>query len=435
MAKPIITASVVDTNPTTIALTGNKNTLIRYFSNAKATMTVESDAALNEDFYIIRNGNDTEYGKEHTFNNVESDYFTFSAEDEYGNIGTAQVTADMVYYDKPTCNIFIDNIDGSGSVSISCMGYFFYDTFGAEYNTLTVQYRYGIYGSSPCGWIDMEWDIFTNNNSYQGYQAAATVTGLKYQYPYVFEVRAFDKLMATEPSSSGVIKCLPIFHWSKDDFVFEVPVTFNAGATGADGDGDKKINGNLDVTGDMRLKGNANYGNTLFFGDGAYCYISESEDDVMYIKANAVNFITSTGSFTLPKIEQGEWTPTLSAYGTTYASRKGWYIKVGKQVTAGFYIKATCGTGVSSYDVKISGVPFAPSCPVASGGLCSGAYISGGFNFQCFVAETDQTITTRVQECNNTSTKNLGTSASGCKYPSGGGDLTLSGTITFMANS
>ena len=75
-----------------------------------------------------------------------------------------------------------------------------------------------------------------------------------------------------------------------------------------------------------------------------------------------------------------------------------------------------------------------PVCSAAGGGMCSGALVSAGFDFQCFVAETSGNITTRVQACNNTSSANLLTSASGCKYPTGGGELTVSGTITYMTS-
>jgi hypothetical protein len=70
----------------------------------------------------------------------------------------------------------------------------------------------------------------------------------------------------------------------------------------------------------------------------------------------------------------------------------------------------------------------------AGGGMCAGAYVSAGFTFQCFVAETDGTISTRVQACNNTSATNLSTSKSGCWYPSGGGEITISGTITYVSS-
>jgi hypothetical protein len=103
-------------------------------------------------------------------------------------------------------------------------------------------------------------------------------------------------------------------------------------------------------------------------------------------------------------------------------------------VTVGFYIKAECPLDWEDTLVQISGLTYTPSCSASGGGMCSGAYVSGGYNFQCFVAETDGTITTRVQACNNTSDTNLATSKSGCNYRSGGGEITLSGTITYETN-
>ena len=37
------------------------------------------------------------------------------------------------------------------------------------------------------------------------------------------------------------------------------------------------------ITGDLRLKGSGDYGNTLYFGDGDFCYIAELSDDVLTI--------------------------------------------------------------------------------------------------------------------------------------------------------
>ncbi len=56
------------------------------------------------------------------------------------------------------------------------------------------------------------------------------------------------------------------------------------------------------ITGNLRLKGSGNYGNTLNFGDGDYVHISEPTDDHLEIKGSYINFVTSatgTGRFTL----------------------------------------------------------------------------------------------------------------------------------------
>lgn len=225
---------------------------------------------------------------------------------------------------------------------------------------------------------------------------------------------------------------MPVFHWGENDFVFEVPVTFNAGTSGF-GDGD------ITITGDLRLKGDGNYGNTLRFGDGSCCFISEPEDDVMTIKAKRID-LEANGVYVygnpIPDIQKGVWTPYLnSAVVSSYTTQYGWYSKLGQTTTVGFYIKATCNSGYTGTSISISSLPFTPMFSAAGGGMCSGAYVNGGWNFQCFVAGTDGKITARVQACNNTSATNLSTSASGLFYPSGGGELTLSGTIVYMANS
>lgn len=130
---------------------------------------------------------------------------------------------------------------------------------------------------------------------------------------------------------------------------------------------------------------------------------------------------------------EGEWTPTLNAAAiSSYTNQKGWYIKSGNVVNAGFYIKATCNSGKESTSISIGGLPFKPTMASAGGGMCSGCYVSAGFTFQSWVAGTDGNITARVQQVNHTTATNLSTSASGCFYRSGGGEITISGTITYI---
>jgi hypothetical protein len=286
--------------------------------------------------------------------------------------------------------------------------------------------------------------VTKTGNSYSAY-ADFVIPNFVQTQAYSFETRAIDKLDTTTSTESSV-KSIPLFHWGENDFVFEVPVTFNAGVSSASAmigevaesdtyDGSKTITGNL------RLKGkNSNYGNHLLFGDSNYCYISEPKDDEMMIHATKIHLDASSGvyvdGYAIPILDKGIWTPTLSSTAiSSYTTQYGWYSKIGQSVTIGFYIKATCKSGYNSTSISISGVPFTPMYSAAGGGMCSGAYVSANNNFQCFVVETNKTITPRTQACNNTASTNLTTSASGCWYRSGGGEITLSGTISFIANS
>lgn len=441
MGNPIITASVIDINETTKALTGNPNKLIKFFSNAQATMSAEAQdgAAIDLDMFIIRNGEETRYGASGVFYNVESNVFTFSAEDSNGNVGTAKVTPSMVNYIKLTCNISNNRPDAVGNMSVTCVGNYFNNTFGAVANTLTVQYRYKEYNGTFSSWQDMT--VTLNGNSYFA-AANFTIPNFNQNLFYSFETRAIDKLM-TMPSKASTVKSLPIFHWGENDFVFEVPVTFNAGVASTSGlsaEEPETFEGNKTITGNLRLKGTGNYGNHLLFGDSNYCYIAELTDDVMTIKANKINLNASGGvlvdGYAIPILDKGIWTPSLNSSAiSSYTTQYGWYSKMGQTVTIGFYIKATCRSGYNSTSISISGVPFTPMYTAAGGGMCSGAYVAANQTFQCFVVETNKTITVRTQACNNTTATNLTTSASGCFYRSSGGEITLSGTITFIANS
>lgn len=220
------------------------------------------------------------------------------------------------------------------------------------------------------------------------------------------------------------------------------------------------INGDLRVTGDLRIKGDGNYGNTLYFGDGSYASISEPTDDYLLVNASKITLNGSEVNLTATNIyingtsldslisgggggggssnidaADGTWTPVLSGYAvSSYTTRQGWYQKVGKVVTIGFTIKATCYTGYNAAQITLSGLPYTPKYDASGGGICSGVYISAGFNFECWAVNTSGQISARVQACNNTSAANLATSASGIFYPSGGGEITIGGTICYITS-
>jgi hypothetical protein len=279
-------------------------------------------------------------------------------------------------------------------------------------------------------------EVTKDGNSYSA-TANLVIPDFNSDLYYAFETRAIDEL-ATVPSTPSAVRSTPMFHWGEKDFVFEVPVEFKGGTSGASLG--NEVEGDLHVTGNLRLKGDGNYGNTLLFGDGTYCYITEPNDDELMIHAKKLHFDVSGGVFVdgyaIPILDKGIWTPTLNSSAiSSYTTQYGWYSKMGQSVTVGFYIKATCNSGYNSTGISISGMPFTPLHPAAGGGMCSGAYVAANQNFQCFVAETNRTITVRTQASNNTTATNLTTSASGCFYRSSGGEITLSGTISFIANS
>ena len=218
--KPTLSPTVVDSNATTYGLTGDKNKLVKYYSKAKVTFGANAvkGASLKSKKVTCGNKSLTADG---TISAVENGKFCFSVTDSRGNTTTKTITKTMVNYVKLSCNIGGSTPDASGRYDMEITGSYFYGSFGAVDNTLTVQYRYRKQGAST-------WGAWTAVDSVQPigftYLARARVEGLDYQTTYEFQARATDKL-ATVTASAKTVKSLPIFDWSGTDFNFNVPVT------------------------------------------------------------------------------------------------------------------------------------------------------------------------------------------------------------------
>lgn len=459
-AMPTIAAAVIDTNETTKALTGSVSTLIRYHSTAYAAMTATAYKEATIRTNVIEYNGTLTSSTNKTVPNVESNTFSFVASDSRGNTANKTIVAPMIDYIRPTANIdATQRMSAEGVYNLRVSGNYYNDTFGytsaAAANTLTLQYRFKTQGGSYGSWVNMSPTI-TNNT----YSASITLTGLDYRTVYVFQCRIVDKLN-TVLSAEVTSRSLPVYHWSDSDFVFEVPVTFNAGFTGSGETGgntggsgecaivDGTYTGDLKVTGDLWLKGSGNYGNTIYFGDKSFTYIQETPDDTLNIKATTINLNGTninvngspigSGSSGSSNATYGTWTPVLATSTATlsYTTRQGWYQKIGNVVTVGFNIKVTVsgGYGSDNNPIIIFGLPYTPTYAAFGGGVAHNVYITGGFCFEGFCADTGNYITLRGQPCNNTSAGNLNITSS-VYYPSGTSQvMTLSGTICYTTSN
>lgn len=436
-ANPALTPTVEDVNDTTYALTGDRNTFIKYYSNAQASATYElKKGATLSSYYVINNGVRKETNPA-TFDEIENGSFTFSITDNRGNVVNQTVTKTVIEYIKVTCNIGSGAPNTDGDYVFNVFGNCFNGSFGAVSNTLAVSYRYRTSNGSYGNWIPM-----TVTKSGNEYEASVSLSGLDYREQYVFQAKAEDKIN-TVTTPEKVIKTTPAFSWNNELFEFHVPVNFEKGATGVEGGGSSStgnnIEGDCNITGDLRLKGSGNYGNTLYFGDGSYCYIEEPTDDVMTLKASRIN-LEANGVYVygnpIPTIATGTWTPTLNSSAvSSYTVQYGWYQKLGQTVTIGWQIKAAINSGYSSTALSIGGCPFTPMFMASGGGIAHNINIGAGFCFEGWVVNDSGVISARLQPCNNTTAGNLNISSTS-SYPTGSGQVvTLAGTICFMANS
>lgn len=282
-ANPTLNPAVVDNNATTIALTGNSNTLVKYYSNAAVTIGAAALKGASISSQKVTNGSKSRTSNG-TISAIESGKFVFTATDSRGNSSTKTLDKTLINYVKLSCNIGTGTPATDGSFNFTVNGNCFNGSFGAVTNTLEVYYRYKVSGGTYSSWQAMT--ISWSGNSYT---ATAALSGLDYQTQYVFQAYAKDKL-ATIYTDEKQIKSLPIFDWDADSFAYHVPIFM---------DNTKQI-WYKDTSGNNVLMVSLNANNQAFFGYGTYSGALGStyfDGNSVFIRSN--NNITNTAGGTI----------------------------------------------------------------------------------------------------------------------------------------
>lgn len=226
-ANPTLSPTVVDTNSTTINITGNNKTLVPGHSLVQATFNAAAQKYATITSKRLEHGNQILTG-DGTLS-VTYHPFRFIVTDSRGN-QTEKNTNDTNYivpYINPTCSIGNNIPTTSGTFSLVVTGLFYNGSIGKTTNTLTVQYRRKTAGGSYGSWTTFG-SVTKSGNSYT---ATANLTGLDYQTVYTFQARAIDVLnTGGVASAEKVVISQPVFDWGKNDFQFNVPVYDKTGS-------------------------------------------------------------------------------------------------------------------------------------------------------------------------------------------------------------
>lgn len=485
---PTLSPFVYDTNDETIDLTGDDTKVIRYHSNmyCEANPTAKNSASIQNT--VVQCGTSAFVGNSHTFNDAESGNFTFITTDTRGL--TRQMTENLtvVNYIHLTCVMKDSKPDTSGNFTFEVDGNCFNGSFGVASNTLTVQYRYKAGSGSYSAWANM-----TVSRSGNTYSATVDITGLDYTQTYTFQARATDQL-ETITTDETAVKTLPVFDWSGEDFNFNVPVNFSAGATGISGGGGlaygtcSTIGGtstkvvNSDDFGDTLETGKSirvkfSYANTVASpylnvnGTGAklikkygstgsvayYWYTGEVIDFVYdgsyWVMVNAApatttyygitklqSTISNTDTVALTPgavydfVKQGTWTPTVTGC-STYSLRQGWYMKIGDIVTVGWCVTGTFSTSTTtSTTLTITGLPFTNGDALAAGGgvVYNGWINTDGYFVGWAIAGGESRIQARTAAASHAAG---GIGLGSGLYNNPGATFSVAGTITYSTAS
>lgn len=230
--NPTLNPTVVDSNDTTKALTGDANKLVKYYSNAYYTINAAAVKNASLSSQKVTHNGVTKTTATGTYNGVENASFTFEAKDSRGNTTTKTITKTLINYVKLTCNHKV-RISAEGVATIDINGNYFNGSFGAVANTLTVEYRYKTQGGSYSSWTAV-----TATKSGNTYSATATKSGLNYQTAYVFQCRAIDKINTGGVNTEErTIKALPVFDWGENDFHIHGNLIVEGTVTGSNATG------------------------------------------------------------------------------------------------------------------------------------------------------------------------------------------------------
>ena len=228
---PNVSGTVVDTNATTVALTGSNSRLIRYKSTATATIsaTAKNSSSIVSKFI---NGS-TVSGNTKVYNNCSETSFVFKAVDSRGYSTSVTKTPTVVAYIQLTINPVLLRPSPTGSnITMSFSGDFYRGSFGAATNTLTIRYRYKESGGSYGAWKTVEsTKIVFGSRSYTSSETFALNDEFNYQKEYQFQVQAIDGTtdhpLSTVTKNITVPRGIPVFDWGENDFNFNVPVRIN----------------------------------------------------------------------------------------------------------------------------------------------------------------------------------------------------------------
>lgn len=302
--KPTISGAAVDTNATTIALTGSNAKFVKYYSNASVSSSASARNSATLSSQKITCGSKSISSSSGTINGVDSGTFAFSATDSRGYTTTQTLNKTLINYVKLTCTIASQAASTSGVAKINVSGNYWNGNFGAVANTLTIQYRYKTNDGAYSAWTNSTDAITKSNNTYS---SVVSISGLNYLNSYTFQARAIDKL-ATVVSNAQPTKTKPVFDWGESDFNINGDLSVNGDTTIQGAVMCRELyvgNAQIDYVLQVTTVGDWTY--RLWYSGIAECWGTHTDTDIAVNKAAGVLYESAqTGGKAFPTNSQGE---------------------------------------------------------------------------------------------------------------------------------
>ena len=210
--KPTISATLIDSNATTVALTGDNSKLIKYKSTAKVTptATAKNSATIKK---ITVNGVEMS-GSYIEFKNVQSETFKAVATDSRGYPNEKELKPTIIPYIPLSANIEVYRpIDTGSEIKVKYDGKFFNGNFGTSTNTLTMTWKCTTKQDTSKIVKQGTLTPTKSGNTFSGDVSLGTT--YSYQQDYIFTFTIKDKLTTLTPAIP-LKRGIPYFDWGVD---------------------------------------------------------------------------------------------------------------------------------------------------------------------------------------------------------------------------
>lgn len=211
---PTVSASIVDTNDTTIALTGSNTKFIKGFSNAKVTASATAKNSASISSYYTNTGDGRTSSTAVTqFNNINNKYISVKATDSRGYSKSVDYTLDWIEYIRLAfTSIIVKRPESTADkANMTIKGNYFNNSFGNVNNSLVLKYRYKEGTGEYTDWTTLTPTITDNTFTY-----IELLENLEHNKEYTFEFMIDDELMTVYSDPVVLTKGIPVLRVGKD---------------------------------------------------------------------------------------------------------------------------------------------------------------------------------------------------------------------------
>ena len=216
---PDVSATIIDTNESTISLTGDSSKIVKYLSKPKVTVSASAkNSATIKTRNINWNGEASQQASEYTFSNgVSNSNVSVSATDSRGYTKNVSYNLSVLnkwveYIKLAFSKISLSRAESTSSTAkVVLSGNYFNGSFGNTTNTLTLKYRYKEEGGTFSDYVTVTPTITNNAFNY-----SATLNNIDFQKQYHFEFVATDEAMVVSSGEKILEKGEAIFRIGQD---------------------------------------------------------------------------------------------------------------------------------------------------------------------------------------------------------------------------